>query len=65
MTGPGHKIDVERVVDLKRSTKNDRYNSSSIYQFSKIPLPKSNIDTKYDGLENVYPFKNGYFGCLC
>ena len=27
-------------------------------------LPRTNIDTKNDGLENVSPFKNGYFGYL-
>ena len=27
--------------------------------------PKSNIDTKNDCLENVSPFKHGYFGYLC
>ncbi len=28
-------------------------------------LPKPNMDTKNDGLENVSPFKHGYFGYLC
>ena len=27
--------------------------------------PKINIDTKNDGLENVSPFRYGYFGYLC
>lgn len=27
--------------------------------------PKSNIDTKSDGLENVSPFKHYHFGYLC
>ncbi len=31
----------------------------------KTTPPKSNIDTKNDGLENVSPFKHGYFGYLC
>ena len=30
-----------------------------------IPPPKSKIDTKNDGLENVSPFKHGYFAYLC
>ena len=34
------------------------------YITSNTP-PKSNIDTNNDGLENVYPFKHGYFGYLC
>ena len=30
-----------------------------------LPPPKSNIDTKNDGFQNVSPFKYGYFGYLC
>ena len=31
----------------------------------EIVCRKSNIDTKNDGLENVSPFKHGYFGYPC
>ena len=31
---------------------------------SMFTAPKSNIDTKNDGLENVSPFKHGNFGYL-
>ena len=33
--------------------------------FIRDTPPKSNIDTKNDGLENASPFKHGYFGYLC
>ena len=34
---------------------------SSLLKLVGITPPKFNIDTKHDGLENVSPFKYGYF----
>ena len=31
----------------------------------QITPPKTNMDTLNDGLEDVSPFKHGYFGYLC
>ena len=48
----------------------DRLPFPSIFQVQAVSFredtpPKTNIDTKNDGLENVSPFKHGYFGYLC
>ena len=51
-------------VILMFASKTLRKDSYSPRVHSCTP-PKSNIDTKNDGLENVSPFKHGYFGYLC
>ena len=38
-----------------------RTEGSKVYGDSGVAPPKTNIDTKNDGLENVSPFKHGYF----
>ena len=35
---------------------------SEVHNSYKTTPPKTNIDTKNDGLEDVSPFKHGYFG---